>query len=226
MPPARPSRSTYKTVLLRNSPMSQKAIILDLDNTLIKTYGKMKEFTQLGIKNHLDIVERCYILDFYNGENSRHPQSHRWGIKRPHLEAFLKYIFKNFDIVIVWSAGGEEYVNALVKAIFTNRPPHYIFHSGHCLRMGDDLTKPIALLFKHRPELANRIDENHIVMIDDREKNYLYNKGLGLVISAYDPDLTLESMREDDDGLLEAMKYIQNRIDLMDRYDRMRMLRA
>ena len=86
--------------------------------------------------------------------------------------------------------------------------------------MGKEKTKPIALLFKHEPKLRNLTDYDHIVMVDDLEVNYIYNKSLGLVISAYDPEMTIEAMRAKDDHLLEAIKYLQNKVDLMDYHDR------
>lgn len=200
-------------------------VILDLDNTLIKTFDKVKTLKKLDILNYSDysdIVKRIYILDFYNGETSRRPQDHQWGIKRPHLDYFLDSLFKMFELVIVWSAGGDEYVNSVVDAIFTRQRPHFIFTADHCLKLGKEKTKPIALLFKHEPRLRKLTDFDHIVMVDDLEKNYIYNKSLGLVIRPYDPEPEVESMREPDDHLLETLKYLKNRLNIMARGTPMR----
>ena len=80
-----------------------------------------------------------------------------WGTKRPHVDDFIDHCFETFDMVIIWSAGTEKYVNKVVENLFYKRKPHHVFHRDHCLMSlthnGEEIRqKPLSLLSKRVPE--------------------------------------------------------------------------
>lgn len=84
-------------------------LILDLDETLIhssissppdqNTLQKMDPETRIRIKTFVD-----------NGDTI-------WFIMRPYLTDFLRWAYKTFQSVIIWSAGADSYVKAIAKIL-------------------------------------------------------------------------------------------------------------
>lgn len=104
--------------------MKKYNIFLDLDNTLISAVpttefpfddkSAQKKAKLLGYEDMDD-----YYLVFF----------------RPHLQNFLDFVFKHFNVCI-WSAASKDYVLWIVKNIILKDHPEreidYIFFSYHC----------------------------------------------------------------------------------------------
>jgi hypothetical protein len=203
-------------------------IVLDLDEALVHTstdINSLQESKILEDPNLIDIRSRCFVLDFFDEElDGTRSHNIMWGIKRPHLDKFLRECFEKYPYVIVWSAGTRDYVLRVADAIFPHKKPHFIFSREHCLRTPTDYVKPLKLLYVHEPKLAKLVLPERLIMIDDKENNFVYNKGNGLVIKKFDPDLSLppleliEELRKDDQYLLAAIKHLSQRAKLLNMY--------
>jgi TFIIF-interacting CTD phosphatase-like protein len=183
------------------SPREINTIILDLDETLIHTFSP-EVLVDLNILTDPllnDLRDRSYILRFYNHRKGK--EELYAGIMRPHLFEFLDYVLNNF-IVIVHTAGDKDYAHAIVNQIFLRRKPDYIFSNEDCLHEGDDFSKPIKRLFERRPVLSQRTRIDKIIAIDDRQSNFIYNPKNGILIKAYEPQLTTPGLRKMDNELV------------------------
>lgn len=116
------------------------ALVLDIDETLAHSIEDVKKLNNLIKGNVLtkeqlsSLKKRLYIVDHYDKKGKL--DERLWGIKRPYLDDFIDFAFKNYDLVIVWSAGSEWYVNRMIKVLFTDAghpKPHYVFSRGDCV---------------------------------------------------------------------------------------------
>ena len=140
---------------------NKPCIILDLDQTLISAepveehnFDKYKEKSK---KFRYDNMDGYYIV-----------------YSRPHLQAFLDYIFENFTVTI-WTAASKDYALFIIEKIILNNKPErkldFIFFSYHC-----ELSKNIK---KYSKELSMLWDEtkfptyskNNTVIIDDYKED-------------------------------------------------------
>lgn len=92
-------------------------VVLDLDNTIIYSIPCKK------IKN-TDILKK---FKYHKIENDY------FVFERPHLQSFLTWLFKNFN-VMVWSSGSPKYVDFITKNIIEKkgRKLEYILNSSDC----------------------------------------------------------------------------------------------
>lgn len=108
----------------KNSKKSKKInIVLDLDNTLIYSYvyALYKKMNAKGVSWLKSFPKYEMDNDYVVCE-------------RPHLQPFLTWLFKNFN-VMVWSAASPDYVEFIVKNVILshkNRNLDRIFNSAHC----------------------------------------------------------------------------------------------
>lgn len=104
-----------------NDP-NKSNLILDLDQTLISAEASEElDFEKYKEKNKLfrfDDMDGYYMI--YN---------------RPHLQDFLDYIFKNFNVTI-WTAASKDYALFIIEKIIINkkldRKIDFILFSYHC----------------------------------------------------------------------------------------------
>src|SRR5438128_464430 len=138
----------YPTVkdTIGTQSLTDKVVVLDLDSTLIHTQDTMQSLKKINLMNdptlgHLK--RRCYVLKFIDkDEDGKTSRGDLWGITRPHIEEFLLFCFSYFRVVIVWSAGDENYVHEVVNHLFKNlRQPHLILTKKHIDMDGDDIIK-------------------------------------------------------------------------------------
>lgn len=99
-------------------------VILDLDETLVSSHGVSNfPFDKPDIRN------KILNYTFHNME------SYYIIFERPHLQDFLKFLFKNFN-VSVWSAGSKDYVAFIVNNVILKPDPtrklDYLLWSYHC----------------------------------------------------------------------------------------------
>jgi TFIIF-interacting CTD phosphatase-like protein len=105
-------------------------IILDLDETLLSSVT-LQDISEIP---HGVFQKRSKTLSFENMDD------YYLVFKRPHLQEFLSFIFKNFN-VSVWSAASKDYVMFIIENILLkddkrrqvpNRKLDYVLFSHHC----------------------------------------------------------------------------------------------
>lgn len=132
-------------------------LILDLDQTIISAEASeefdFKKYTDKSKLFRYDDMDGYYII-----------------YSRPHLQEFLDYAFKNFNVTI-WTAASKDYALFIIEKIVINNKPDrkldFIFFSYHC-----DLSKKKK---KYSKELCMLWDihklpgysEKNTVIIDD-----------------------------------------------------------
>jgi hypothetical protein len=192
--------------------ITDMAVVLDLDATLIATQDSFDSFKSLGIMTNpslLDLRRRCYCIKLTDieevGDGSRFDF---WGVTRPHLEEFLLFCFNYFKLVIVWSAGKKNYVHAIVNNIFKNlRKPHLIWtHDDIEINEQEDVIKPITKLMSSDFILKHHLDPNKILVVDDNETTFCKNKKNAIYIPPFEPEPNVASMTQPDTTLLQ-LKY-------------------
>lgn len=198
-------------------PITNKCIVLDLDETLVHTCEDINKLHELKIFNDpqfLDLRTRTYML---NIDDIVEPQgsgikTYLWGITRPYLYEFLKFCFSYFEVVAIWSAGVPKYVDAIVNFIFKDLPsPHLVFSRNRCIKYSDTLTKPLQemITFFNKENINGGMTLENTVLIDDRDDNFLFNPDNGILILPYSPLFDIVSMRENDICLLQLKYWFQ-----------------
>jgi TFIIF-interacting CTD phosphatase-like protein len=194
---------------------TNKCLVLDLDETLVHTeesFTSLHETKILTSPQNMALRSRLYINQLEDAVFPRGSgmSSNVWGIKRPHLEDFLDFCFKYFKIVIIWSAGRANYVNEVVKSIFTDLDnPHAVFTWDQCVKDQDDIKKPIEKLIASHPYLSNYMSLKNTIIIDDRPE-YIpeSNSGNNIVIPEYCPPLSVEGINAKDNALVDVMHWL------------------
>lgn len=190
----------------RHSPLTNKCIILDLDETLVHSsddYNKLSTLQPFNEPMMLSIRGRMYNLSLSRYKD----RPVIWGITRPHLLDFLVFCFSYFNKVCVWSAGSREYVNAIVDFIFpTGYRPHIIYCHDDChYTQEGDLFKPIE---KMSQEMKNDIRLDNTFFIDDRRHAFIKNPKNGIHIPPYEPEGDYKRYLDDDPTLVELMEWL------------------
>lgn len=212
--------STHWGQIWPSKSLTNKIIVLDLDENLVHTYSNPKYFKELGIMDNPDLEnlrKRVYTIQFESitGIKGDGSIGTLWGVERPHLSVFLIFCFYYFDIVCVWSAGVHEYVHKIVRKIFKsiNRRPDYIFTRDDCETGDIGLTKPLTKLAAEIARDRNMNPKellNRMYMMDD--KHYTFdetNPDNGILTPAYSPDPpTLRNLQENDDTLLILKEWL------------------
>lgn len=146
-----------------NVPKNGKHLILDLDETLVKTFDREDDIDQIPMTPEQQ--KRRYVLEFPDGGVYK-------GYIRPYAEIFIKVCFDEFESVSVWSAGVKSYVEKLVDILFKGYTLKFVMNRDHCneLKTGkDDIIiryKPLENVFAAYPEL----NFSNTYIIDDREE--------------------------------------------------------
>lgn len=172
-------------------PLTDRTLVLDLDSCLINSFfdrdsvddernavdphGALKAVIS-NTKNQ-DMRRRFYKL------RTRGMKCDFCGMRREHLDRFLSFAFGYFKYVIVWSAGGREYVHAIVNEIFKrHHRPHYILTRDDIVYENEhenDYYKPLHVINKLYPGVA---PHSKTVFVDDKEDNFREDPGNGFTI--------------------------------------------
>ena len=202
----------YSTYISSN-PLTDKCIVLDLDETLVHSCEEDHLLRELGIWSDPRLIglrDRCYNMNIDDvvGPLGKGEKSQIWGITRPHAREFLQFCFRYFRIVAVWSAGQTKYVDAICEYLFKDlEPPHVIYSYPECDNNGGVRTKPLRKMFEEPPLRGMMLPENTLA-IDDRDTTFLSpNPHNGIVIPAYEPNIDVQSLFQDDTALLELMDW-------------------
>jgi hypothetical protein len=170
----------------RPTPVTDKVIFLDIDQTLLCT-------TSLPISWYVDnirekpenyhIQTRCYVVSIPHGGKTEY----MWGTFRPYYKEFLMFCFWYFKYVIIWSAGSKEYVYAMCDRLFKDLPaPDMILSREHCDSLDGDSLKSLPRLIQHLKR--DDITLKNSVFIDDLTHNFRHNPDNGITIPEYRPE--------------------------------------
>lgn len=124
------------------------SIVFDLDKTLIYTStSSVGELYRSGILDDplfFEAAGRVYYFELPEapGKNPEGGKldtiSGMWGTMRPGARTFLRYCFKRFKRVIVFTAGTAEYAISISKVLFQGiGKPYMIWSRGHCIQVGE-----------------------------------------------------------------------------------------
>ncbi len=196
--------------------VTDKCIVLDLDETLVHTCNNFETLKELKIMDDpdlMDLKQRSYVItmDDVVTKKGTGVKTTMWGIVRPHVKEFLISCFAYFKVVIVWSAGKRKYVDAIVDFLFKDiKRPHVVYSYDECERTNNGLlTKPLMKLIKNEPGLSKYMSLNNSLIIDDRDTVYNNdNPYNGIQIPPYRPAFNIHSLRSDDIRLKQLMTWL------------------
>ena len=185
--------------------LTNKCIILDLDETLVHTFDNFSDLEGLrpfSDPEMLDLRRRMYTFSL--GSYKQAPTM--WGVIRPHTDEFLEFCFSYFDKVCVWSAGLPEYVTKIVNILF-DRQPHCVHSRNHCSYAVDgNIIKPITEMSKNM-EWQKELRLDNTFFVDDRETAFIKNPYNGIVIPPYEPPASIDGFLSDDPTLPQLMDW-------------------
>ena len=189
--------------------MAKKNIVLDIDLTLAYTseesIDKLKEYKLMTNPDLYSIRKRLYRLDISDMDGIRGSGDNyvSFGFLRPHLDIFLKFIFENFGIVAVWSAGRPKYVKSMIPVIFGDLYfPQLIYTFDECQQPS---TKELKVLLEEDVARKNGMTLNNTFVVDDYDKTFEKNPYNGILIPQYTPNLIDDS----DKALYELMTWFK-----------------
>ena len=200
--------------------MTDKCIVLDLDQTLIATQDSISSLEDLHILSDPKLIplrNRTYHITIEDLERPGIGSKYDfWGVTRPHINEFLIFCFSYFKIVAVWSAGKRPYVEAIVDHIFKDiNPPHVIFtHDDIEVGPGGHILKPLTKMIESNPVLRRNMSLQNTLALDDNSMTFSENHDNGILIPAYLPPTTdktsippnINALARDDHSLLQ-LKY-------------------
>ena len=194
--------------------ITDKVCVLDLDATLLSTADDLSSFKELGIMTNpklLALRRRCYCIKLTDVETRGDGSTYSfWGIKRPHIDEFLLFVFNYFKICVIFSAGKYSYVHAIVNDIFKNlRPPCLVWtYNDIELDEEGEVLKPLTKLMNSDFKYKHLITKQNTIFIDDNETTFAKNKKNAIYIPAYEPEFTIESMMKNDSALLQIKHFL------------------
>ena len=198
---------------------TDKCIYLDLDQTLISTadekYGlqhlyRLKILSNPSLMRLRNRIYHVVVEDLEKpGYGSRYEM---WGVTRPHLHNFLSFCFSYFRLVMVYSAGKRQYVESIVDHIFKDLPyPHLVLsHDDIKKDKHGNVIKPLTVVREANYLTKEYVRPTNTLGLDDLQSTYSENKGNGILIPAYEPELNEESLTEDDDNLLKLQRWLMS----------------
>jgi hypothetical protein len=149
-------------------------IILDLDQTVIS--GEPTD--EFDFKNNIkkqnkfkfEPMEDYYII-----------------FERPHLQKFLDFIFKNFNVSI-WTAASKDYALFIIEKILLrskkNRKIDYIFFSYHCSvskKLKKKETKSLSILWDFYK--IKGYNQNNTFILDDYHEDVYSNQKSNCILA-------------------------------------------
>jgi TFIIF-interacting CTD phosphatase-like protein len=153
-------------------------LVLDLDETLVST--RQSESDRLKTKERLEERGEGHRYYEFTIEGQRF-----WGVKRAYYEYFLDWAFATFDVVGVWTAAESGYADKVVRVLFGEHVPAFLWSREDCTKSRGLYYKQIAKLFDAFPAL----DPLNTVHVDDRRDVATYNYKVLLEVPSYDyPD--------------------------------------
>lgn len=182
----------YKIKHLPVSTINKPTLVLDLDNTLILSTTK-----ELSTFDHKISIN-------YNGKAQT-----VWILERPGLQSFLDYVSNKFELVL-FTAGILQYGAKIMRKIDKKRRIHYFLDRRFC-RLIENETKSQDFFSKDLQVLGR--DLSNVLLVDDREYSFHFNRSNGILVPVFDGDLK--------DNCLDCLKkYLDYCYTLKDMRDR------
>jgi hypothetical protein len=214
-------------MICHHNPQSitDKCIVLDLDETCLHTVEGFDKLIQSGIMTKSEfypIRNRLYkfnIVDVVTPSGTGEI-TQVWGVKRPGLDEFINFCCGYFRGVMVWSAGKYKYVHAITeKVIFKNSKccPKTIFTFNDCEISNRHYVKRLSNMFSHESVKGFMTPSNTFVL-DDRQYTFSLNTGNGILIPEYYPKLSgkidtidpIKVLNDKDDALQKLQIWLMN----------------
>lgn len=195
-------------------PLTDKGIVLDLDETLVATQEKMATLNKLKILSDpqlLKLRKRTYRIKIEDLEKPGYGTAYDfWGVTRPHVPEFLLFCFSYFKIVAVWSAGQKPYVEAIVDELFKDLPkPHVVFTFDDVLQdERGNIEKPLKKMMNSHPVLKQHMTHANTLVLDDNHGTFVHNPNNGVLIPKYNPKASVASLSDNDNALLQFRDWL------------------
>ena len=192
-----------------NGVKTDKCLALDLDLTLVHTFTDLESLRDLNVYNNYknyDLRKRIYTIELHDvvDDPGHGVYSRMWGVYRPGWERFRDFSEKYFANIFVWSAGQPRYVDAIVNILFPNPnfQPSIVYTWDNCQNDSGDIYKPLNIMFS---DIKSDISVSHenVLALDDREDTFSHNPHNGILIPAYEPSPTEQSILRNDNMLLK-----------------------
>ena len=200
--------------VLNHKPLTDKCVILDLDECLVHSFEDMDAYHKLGIAvnpEYLDLRARIHLITMEDAVDVRGTgdKSTMWCITRPYLKEFLVFVHTYFKVKIVWSAGVKRYVHAVVESIFNMTAPHFVYTRDDTIKDSNGIRrKPIQKLLDESPVLSKHVTMYNTYVIDDNEDTFGQNVHNAIRIPVFNPNPTIEGLRQDDHALYNIMNWL------------------
>ena len=197
-------------------------LVLDLDSTLIHTIDEddekifIKKNKIYSNSKNYELRKNIYSFEVVNVLDKNIQGSGNllktYGFFRPNVIKFLKFCSKYFYRVHIWSAGQKKYVQAIVNELFKKnglKIPKNILTYNDCTidREKDNILKPLKKLFKIDNSGCN---ETNTFAIDDRKDTFSKNPKNGILIPAYEPNVSDKNQILNDICLLQLIKWFKS----------------
>lgn len=160
----------------------KKLLILDIDETLVHA-------REIPLDREPDFRTRLYHV-----------------YKRPHVDTFLDFCKMHFKVG-VWTTGGDEYADDVVRFVFPkDYPLEFLWSSERCTRRYDSLMQE-SYEIKNLKKLTKKgYWLENMIIVDDTPRKLDQNYGNLVAIKGWTGD-------PEDKELLRLMKYL---LDLKD----------
>jgi hypothetical protein len=186
--------------------MSRSCCVLDLDSTLVNTFGTEQNHHFIKGETRKDPTDRFFDLSFDG--------IYMWGAVRPHCRVFLESCFEVFDVVGIWSAGLEPYVHEIAYEVFTNQgfTPDFVWSKEDCVQTYHEefenlvRQKPLSKIYTNLGD----IDPKRTLLFDDNMSVCSQDPLNHVTVPAWCGEL--ESLHVPDTYLLEASKWIKQKV--------------
>lgn len=218
IPSVTTSRQTLYHVVADTIPatsITDKCIVLDLDQTLIATQDKDSMDLLSGIISNpklLSLRKRVYHFTIEDYETPGIGTKYDfWGVTRPHINDFLIFCFSYFKVVAIWSAGKRPYVEAIVDYLFKDLPqPHVVFTHDDVEvdSQGTTVIKPLTKMIESNPVLRRNMSLQNTLALDDNYMTFVLNEQNGVLIPAYEPTRSIDALSRDDPTLLQFKNWL------------------
>lgn len=144
-------------------------IVLDIDETLIHSKRTPDRNAKLKLN--------------FGGPETYHV------VMRPGLKEFLRFVFKNFQTVNIWTAGTQDYAYKIMSNILTKSQQQKLkfFNTRKHVVAG---TKPLSKIFNTPEAVDLDIHPYNTIIIDDKLDVIQHNPGNGILIPAFTGDMS------------------------------------
>ena len=200
--------------------LTEFALVLDLDSTLIYTLQDMSAYQNLRLQSdpkNSDLIPRTYQFDIVDavapagtGEMTR-----LWGVYRPHVKEFLMFASIYFKHVYVWSAGRSKYVKGIVDLLWEDiePKPKLIYSYENCDISGSSIKKPLSKMIADPNSGGETIDK--YLVLDDVPDTFSYNTENGMGIPVYKVAPTRQGILGEDIALVQLQCWLSLQSTMM-----------